>query len=124
MTQVCFTPIDDNSTPGYSNIPSVDRISNRTTETRTVTANIGRLRLQGTSANLQEAVRFIRVTKHASDDLLIPGTVPRRIAVNVSNGTVGGNGSCTFGNESIIELRPMLPAQTVRQGDVELKNTP
>jgi hypothetical protein len=124
MTQVCFTPIDDNDTPGYSNIPSVDRTTNRTTETRTVTANIGRLRLQGSSANLQQAVRFIRVTKHPDDALLIPGTTPRRIAVNVSNGTVGGNGSCTFGNESIIELRPMLPEQTIRQGEVDLKNTP
>jgi hypothetical protein len=124
MTQVCFTPIDDNETSGYSNIPSVDRTTNRTTETRTVTAAIGRLRLQGTSANLQQAVQFIRVTKHASDDLLIPGSVPRRIRVNVSNGTVGGNGSCTFGNESIIELRPMLPEQTIRQGEVKLKNTP
>jgi hypothetical protein len=124
MTQVCFTPIDDNETSGYSNIPSVDRTTNRTTETRTVTAAIGRLRLQGTSANLQQAVQFIRVTKHASDDLLIPGSVPRRIRVNVSNGTVGGNGSCTFGNESIIELRPMLPEQTIRQGEVKLKNLP
>jgi hypothetical protein len=123
MTQVCFTPIDDNDTPGYSNIPSVDRTTNRTTETRTVTANIGRLRLQGSSANLQQAVRFIRITKNSADDLLIPGTTPRRIAVNVSNGTVGGNGSCTFGNESVIELRPMVPAQTVRKGDVDLKTT-
>lgn len=121
MTQVCFTPIDDNATSGYSNVPTVDRITNRTTETRTVTASIGRLRLQGTSANLQQAVQFIRVTKNSSDDLLIPGTVSRRIAVNVSNGTVGGNGSCTFGNESIIELRPMVPAQTIRRNDVELK---
>ena len=122
MTQVCFTPIDDNTTPGYSNIPTVDRTSARSTETRTVTASLGRLRLQGTSANLQQAVRFIRVTKHSSDDLLIPGSVSRRIAVNVSNGTVGGNGSCVFGNESIIELRPMQPAQTIRQGDVTLKS--
>ncbi len=121
MTQVCFTPIDDNDTPGYGNIPSVDRTTNRTTESRTVTASLGRLRLQGTSANLQQAVQFVRVTKSSSDSVLLPGSASRKIAVNVSNGTVGGNGSCTFGNESIIELRPLDLAQTVRSGTVPLK---
>ena len=121
MTQVCFTPVADNSTPGYANIPSIDRLSTRSTETRTVTTSIGRLRLQGSSSNLQQAVQFIKVTKNASDALLLPGSTSRKIAVNVSNGTVGGNGSCTFGNESVIELRPLDLAQVVRKGDVPLK---
>jgi hypothetical protein len=121
MTQVCFTPIADRTTPGYGNLPSVDRLTERTTETKTLTASLGRIRLQGSSANLQTAVQFIKVTKNSNDSLLIPGSVSRRIAVNVSNGTVGGNGSCTFGNESIIELRPLDLAQTIRKGTVPLK---
>jgi hypothetical protein len=121
MTQVCFTPVVDNDTPGYANVPSVDRIFGRSTETRTVTASSGRLRLQGSSANLQTAVKYIRVTKNASDAVLLPGSKSRKITVNVSNQTVGGNGSCTFGNESIIELKPMVPRQTIRGGIVGLK---
>ena len=121
MTQVCFTPIADRTTPGYSNLPSIDRLTERSTETKTLTASLGRIRLQGSSSNLQTAVQFIKVTKNSSDSLLLPGSTSRKIAVNVSNGTVGGNGSCTFGNESIIELRPLDLSQVVRRGDVPLK---
>jgi hypothetical protein len=121
MTQVCFTPVADRTTPGYGNLPSVDRLTERSTETKTLTASLGRMRLQGSSSNLQSAVQFIKVTKNSSDQLLLPGSASRRIAVNVSNGTVGGNGSCTFGNESVIELRPLDLFQNVRQGTVPLK---
>jgi len=121
MTQVCFTPVADRTTPGYSNLPSVDRLTERSTETKTLTASLGRMRLQGSASNLQTAVQFIKVTKNSSDSLLLPGSTSRKIAVNVSNGTVGGNGSCTFGNESIIELRPLDLSQVVRRGNVSLK---
>ncbi len=124
MTQVCFTPIADNTTTGYGNLPSVDRTQDYAGETRTVWASSGALRLQGTSSNLQQATKYIRITKNASDARLLPGTTSRKIRVDVSNGTVGGNGSCNFGNSSIIELKPILLDQTILNGTVTVVKVP
>jgi hypothetical protein len=121
MTQVCFTPRADTTNTGYGNLPRVETSTVRNTETATLTASLGRLRLQGTSANLQNAMDFVRVSKNASDTYLLPGTASRRINVNVSNGTVGGNGSCTFGNESVIELKPIGIDQTIRKNLIQLR---
>ena len=120
MTQVCYTPVDDNDTSGYGNIPTVETITARSTETYTVTTATGRIRLQGTSSNLQAAVGNIRVRKHPSDTYLLPSDTSRFIRINVSNGTVGGNGSCTFGNESTLELRPISIQQTIVKPQVTL----
>jgi hypothetical protein len=120
MTQVCYTPIDDNDNTGYGNIPSVETITARSTETYTVTSALGRIRFTGTSANLQAAVGNIRVRKHSSDTYLLPSDKSRFIRINVSNGTVGGNGSCTFGNESTLELRPISIQQTIVKPQVTL----
>jgi hypothetical protein len=120
MTQVCYTPVDDNDNTGYGNIPTVETITARNTETYTITTALGRIRLQGTSANLQAAVANIRVRKHASDKYLLPSDKSRFIRINVSNGTVGGNGSCTFGNESVLELKPLSIQQTVVKPKVTL----
>lgn len=121
MTQVCFTPQADNSNAGYGNFPKVETSTARSTETATLTASLGRLRLQGSSTNLQNAVEFVRVTKHPNDTFLLPGAASRKISVNVSNGTVGGNGSCVFGNESTIELKPIGIDQTIRRNVVQLR---
>jgi hypothetical protein len=121
MTQVCFTPQADTTNSGYGNLPRIETSTVRNTETATLTASLGRLRLQGTSANLQNAVDFVRVIKNASDTYLLPGSASRRINVNVSNGTVGGNGSCTFGNESVIELKPIGINQTIRKNLIQLR---
>jgi hypothetical protein len=120
MTQVCYTPVDDDDTDGYGNVPSVETITARNTESYTVTTRIGRLRFTGTSANLQAAVSNIRVRKHSSDKYLLPSDTSRFIRVNVSNGTVGGNGSCTFGNESTLELRSISIQQTIVKPQVTL----
>lgn len=120
MTQVCYTPVDDNDNTGYGNIPTIETITARSTETYTITAALGRIRLQGTSTNLQAAVANIRVRKHPSDTYLLPSDKSRFIRINVSNGTVGGNGSCTFGNESILELKPLSIQQTVVKPQVTL----
>jgi hypothetical protein len=120
MTQVCYTPIDDNDNSGYGNIPTVETITARSTESYTVTSATGRIRFTGTSTNLQAAVANIRVRKHSSDKYLLPSDKSRFIRINVSNGTVGGNGSCTFGNESTLELRPLSIQQTIVKPQVTL----
>ena len=106
-TQICFTPEPDTTHSGYGNVPSVDRTNNSNTETRTVNASTGQLRLQGPNSNLQNAMSFIRVTKNPSDAFLLPHASSRFIDVNVSNTAVGGNGSCTFGTPTVIELFPI-----------------
>ena len=106
-TQICFTPKADSTHGDYGNIPTVDRTNNSNTETRTVNATTGQLKLQGTNANLQNAMAFIRITKNSADRYLIPHKFSRFIDVNVSNTAVGGNGSCTFGTPTVIELVPI-----------------
>lgn len=66
----------------------------------------GRLVLVGTNANVENAVNNISITA-ASGATLVPSGTSRILNVNVSNTNNGGNGSCTFGTSSTINLREL-----------------
>jgi hypothetical protein len=78
-----------------------------TTSGVTITNPIsGRLVLVGTNANVENAVNNISITA-ASGATLVPSGNSRTLNVNVSNTNNGGNGSCTFGTSSTIDLREL-----------------
>ena len=66
----------------------------------------GRLVLVGTNANVENAVNNISITA-ASGATLVPSGNSRTLNVNVSNTNNGGNGSCTFGTSSTIDLKEL-----------------
>ena len=66
----------------------------------------GRLVLVGSNANVENAVNNISITA-ASGATLDPSGTSRTLNVNVSNTNNGGNGSCTFGTSSTINLKEL-----------------
>ena len=66
-----------------------------------------RLVLVGTNANVETAVNGISI-EAASGATIVPSGNARTINVNVSNTNNGGNGSCTFGTSSSIELKKLF----------------
>jgi hypothetical protein len=81
----------------------------------------GGIKLSGTSAELADALTKIRLTKSPSENSVIPGNFSRILKVNISNPLSGGNGSCTAGTSSEIEIKPYGITQTVRKGIIQLK---
>jgi hypothetical protein len=65
----------------------------------------------------------IQINKNASDRFLLPSIHSRFIDVNVSNTAAGGNGSCSFGTSSVLEIYPLGMSLTQGQ-DIVLKPTP
>lgn len=70
----------------------------------TITSSTTRLVLTGTNANVESAMGGIGLAA-GSGQRLLPNTNNLDIDVNVGNTNNGGNGSCTFGTSSTIELR-------------------
>lgn len=96
--RLCLTL--DTNTDGLS-------LAAATTSGVTITNPIsGRLVLVGTNANVENAVNNISITA-ASGATLVPSGNSRTLNVNVSNTNNGGNGSCTFGTSSTIDLREL-----------------
>jgi hypothetical protein len=113
--QVCITP--DTSTASYSNRPTISLTSSGS-ETVTTLTN-GALRIVGSSnAVVQNAMQYLKISKHSSERYLVTNGASRRLTVNVSNTAAGGNGSCTFGTSSTIDLNPLDLSQKIRQGTV------
>lgn len=106
-TQVCFTPESDSVHNGYSNVPTATRTDNNSNETTVASSVAGQLILQGRTSALQAGMAYIQINKNAADRYLLPDVYSRFIDVNVSNTSVGGNGSCTFGTATVLELYPI-----------------
>jgi len=123
-TLVCVTPRAGGQ---YSN-PVVDTTQDESNITKTLYPLTGGIRLIDRTSNpqnnnnMQTQVQYITVTKNPSDTYLIPGSASRFLDVNVSNTATGGNGSCTGGTRSVVEIRPIGIDQTFRKGTVGLKN--
>jgi hypothetical protein len=117
-TQVCIT--NETSSATYAN-PLTVAITRTGSETST---NILRggvtvgLRINGSNAIVQRSTNFLRVNA-PSGETLVSGSKIRRLSVNVSNTATGGNGSCSFGTSSTIDLVPLDLFQQIRQGTVE-----
>ena len=122
-TQVCFTPRVDSTNNGYGNTPSIVRLDNSANETTVASTVAGRLIVQGTNSALQIGMSSIQINKNASDRFLLPSIHSRFIDVNVSNTAAGGNGSCSFGTSSVLEIYPLGMSLTQGQ-DIVLKPTP
>lgn len=77
-----------------------------------------RLVLVGTNANVEAAVNSISITA-LSGSSLVPNGGSRNLEVNVSNTNNGGNGSCTFGTSSTIQLKA-LELSTAQHVNIDL----
>ena len=77
-----------------------------TTDVTITNPTSDRLVLVGTNANVEIAVNNISINA-ASGATLVPSGTSRTLNVNVSNTNNGGNGSCTFGTSSTINLREL-----------------
>jgi hypothetical protein len=70
---------------------------------RTNLAN-GGIKLEGTVDSITANASNFRIVKNSSDTRLLPGSAERIFDINVSNTATGGNGSCTGGSESTLNI--------------------
>ena len=123
-TLVCITP----SAGDPYNHPIVNTSYNLPNISKDLFSSTGGIRLIDTTTNpesnseMQSQVEFLVISKSPLDSLLIPGNSSRFLNINVSNTATGGNGSCTGGTSSTVEIRPIGIDQTLRKGPVNLKN--
>jgi hypothetical protein len=108
--QVCVYPQQGYS--GYSAAP--DFLVNQFGSAVVSEISSGGIKISGTNADVQETLRSLKITKKSSERLLLYGGRNRIFNLNVSNTLVGGNGSCSFGTPSSIELYPIGLKRTVR----------
>ena len=75
--------------------------------------------MQGTAESITANINLIRL--NSPSGRLIKKLSPIQLDVNISNTSVGGNGACDFGTDSIMTIYPIGLTQT-RSLDVTLKN--
>jgi hypothetical protein len=119
VVQACVELID---VPSYRSDLTFQYLGEITGTLHVSTLSNGGLKLSGTSAEVSSALPQIRLTKSPSENYVIPGNFSRTLKVNISNPSSGGNGSCTTGTSSEIEIRPYGITQTVRRGNIQLRN--
>jgi hypothetical protein len=99
---VCITP-RASAASGYGNLPTVTMSSVASNALRTNLAN-GGIKLEGTVDSITANASNFRIVKNSSDTRLLPGSAERIFDINVSNTATGGNGSCTGGSESTLNI--------------------
>ena len=116
VQSVLMCVIPRNNSGGYTNQLTVTLTNGATSTPLTG----GGIRITGTNAEITTNAAALRVT--ADTGVIVAGPNDRILDVNVSNSATGGNGTCNGGTRSSITLRPLGLEQTVRKGNIQLKN--
>jgi hypothetical protein len=116
VQSVLMCVIPRNNSGGYTNQLTVTLTNGATSTSLTG----GGIRFTGTNEEITTNAAALRVT--ADTGVIVAGPNDRILDVNVSNSATGGNGTCNGGTQSSITLRPLGLEQTVRKGNIQLKN--
>jgi hypothetical protein len=113
---VLLCVIPRNSAGGYSNQLSVMLMN----DAPSFQLAGGGIRITGTNSEVTTSAAALRVT--ADTGVIVNGPNDRILDVNISNTSTGGNGNCNGGTQSTITLRPLGLEQTIRKGNIQLRN--
>jgi hypothetical protein len=105
---ICVTPTSDSVTAGYGNLPTVSLRPGYSGSPSSDVPSSGAIRIKGTNAQISQYAKYFRISKNSADSRLIPRLIKSRyLNINVSNTATGGNGSCSGGTSSTVELYPV-----------------
>ncbi len=101
--QVCVTPAAN--TNGYQHSAGIAVDARGSATTSSISG--GGVRIVGSRADVSASLKTLTLSKSSSDARLLFGGKSRLFTLNVSNTAVGGNGSCSFGTPSQLEIYPV-----------------